>query len=80
MLCRAGRGCHSEFPVLKAEDGKVGGVDTSSPVDITTALHAAGLTLMQALRKPGKEGGTEGMDPSNLPRMTWLLGHRPITC
>lgn len=83
MLCRVERGdlewgCHAESPDAKAEDGKVGGVDISSPVNITTELHAAGLTLMQTFRKPGKEEGSRG-DPSTLERMTWLLGHRPIS-
>lgn len=71
-------GLSRRVPNAKAKDGKVGGVDISSPVNITTELHAAGLTLMQTFRKPGKEEGSRE-DPSTLERMTWLLGHRPIS-
>lgn len=68
VLCRVQRGslewgCRTESPDAKAEDGKVGVLDISSPVNITTALHAAGLTLMQTFRKPGKEEGSRGILP-----------------
>ena len=82
VLCRAERGslkwsCHSEFPDARAEDGMAGGVDTSTQHYYSTLCSWPNT---HANSKEARERGKSRGGPSALARMTWLLGHRPITC